>query len=149
MSGAITYLFILLDSAKVTKFHSENPNPYHFGICFDTLDISASWTQRAYWKFCFCYRVNIKSAPQLARACIVPVGQRSGGRVATLLVTTLNIIIFTHLFPQKTYLAKVEGSAQKPRGWHLSRPCWTFWGAILDFAGRAAFQAVRECPWRR
>ena len=37
---------------------------------------------------------------------------------------------------QKTYLAKVDGSAPKPRGRHLSRPRRPFWGplaAILDF----------------
>ena len=38
----------------------------------------------------------------------------------------------------KTYLAKVDGSAQKPRGSPLSRPRRPFWGPLvanLDFAG--------------
>ena len=49
----------------------------------------------------------------------------------------------------KTYLAKVDRSAQKPSGTPFSRPSWPFWGplaAILDFAGGAA---VGECPPRR
>ena len=50
---------------------------------------------------------------------------------------------------QKTYLAKVDGSAQKPESRHLSRPCWPFWGpvaAILDLAGSTVLQAVSEHP---
>jgi len=53
---------------------------------------------------------------------------------------------------QKTYLAKVDGNTQNPRGRHLSRPPLPFWGplaAILDFAGGAALQAVSERPLRR
>ena len=50
---------------------------------------------------------------------------------------------------QKTYLAQVEGSAQKPRGRHISRDRWPFWGplaAILNVTGGAAVQVVSECP---
>ena len=46
---------------------------------------------------------------------------------------------------EKTYISKVDGNTQKPRGRHLSRPPWPFWGPIadiLDFAGGAALQAV-------
>ena len=53
------------------------------------------------------------------------------------------------LIYQKTYLEKVDGSAQKLGGRHLSRPRWPFWGllaAILDFAGGAALQSVSKCP---
>ena len=49
-------------------------------------------------------------------------------------------------------LEKVDGSAQKSRGGHLSRPRRPMWdplAAILDFAGGAALQVVRECPLRR
>ena len=42
---------------------------------------------------------------------------------------------------QKSYLAKVAQKALKPR-----RPFWGPLAAILDFAGGAALQAVRECP---
>ena len=35
---------------------------------------------------------------QLARACGVPVGRHSGGRLATTLVATINVIIFSFLF---------------------------------------------------
>ena len=66
---------------------------------------------------------------QLAWACSVPVGRRLSGRLATTLVATIkiNIIIFHFFcshFPfslsrpflgSKIYLAKVDGSAQKPR----------------------------------
>ena len=31
---------------------------------------------------------------------------------------------------KKKYLGKVDGSAQKPRGWPLFRPCQPFWGPI-------------------
>ena len=80
------------------------------------------------------------------------------------LVATKNICLFPFFFSplsspfliekcsdQKTYLAKVDGSAQKPRVRPLSRPRWPFWGplvAILGFAGGAALQAVSECPLR-
>ena len=53
---------------------------------------------------------------------------------------------------QKTYLEEVDGSAQNPRGKHLSRPGGPFWGrlaAILDFAGSAALQVVSKSPRRR
>ena len=74
----------------------------------------------------------------------------SGGRLATMLVVTENVFIFIHFFrppfflfllrrnlfskrecsDQKTYLAKVEGSAPKPRDTHLSRPHRPFWGPL-------------------
>ena len=50
------------------------------------------------------------------------------------------------MLDQKTYLAKADKSAQKPRGGHSSRPHWPFWGplaAILDFAGG---ERVRLAP---
>ena len=50
---------------------------------------------------------------------------------------------------QKTYFAKVDGNAQKPRGRHLSRPPLPFWGplaAILDFAGIAGGQRAPPSP---
>ena len=62
----------------------------------------------------------------LARACGVPVGRRSGGRLATTLVATKNDIILFSFFSrrllfsqkersdQKPYLEKVDRSAQKP-----------------------------------
>ena len=55
----------------------------------------------------------------------------------------LRRLLFTkkECLDQKTYLAKVDGSAPKPRGRHISRPRPPFWGplaAILDFAGGAA-----------
>ena len=46
---------------------------------------------------------------------------------------------------QKTYFAKVDLSAQKPKDGH----CQPFWGplaAILDFAGDAVLQVVSEFP---
>ena len=52
----------------------------------------------------------------------------------------------------KYYLAKVDGTTQKPQGRNLSRPRPPFWGpraAISDFAGGAALQAVSERPLRR
>ena len=57
----------------------------------------------------------------VAQAAGIPVDQRSGGRLATTLVATKDIFIF---FFQKTYLAKVDGSAQNPRGFsgHLGPP---------------------------
>ena len=56
---------------------------------------------------------------------------------------------------QKTYLAKVGQSAQKPRCTLLSRPRQPFWGplaVILDCevfieAGGKMLQAVRRCRW--
>ena len=74
----------------------------------------------------------------LARVVGVPVGQRSGGPLATPLVVTLNIIFFQFFISpprlfllegvlgSKTYLAKVDGIAQKPRGTLLSIP-FGFW----------------------
>ena len=76
------------------------------------------------------------------------------------LVATINVIIFS-FFPfspsstfliervlgAKTYLAKIDGSVQKPMGRHLSTPYWPFWGplvAILDFAGCAALKEVSK-----
>ena len=50
---------------------------------------------------------------KLARACGVPVGRRSGGRLAMTLVATINVIIFFFLFflffssPSSTFL--IEG----------------------------------------
>ena len=113
----------------------------------------------------------------LARACGVPVGWRSGGRLAmTLVATKNNIILFSFIFSffsylfsflfspvvyfshrrsvwiTKMYLAKVDESALKPRGRPLSRlrqPFWDPLAAILDFAGGAALQVVSECPLRR
>ena len=46
----------------------------------------------------------------LARACGFPVGRCSGGRLATTLVATINVIIFSFLFfssPSSTFL--IEG----------------------------------------
>ena len=45
------------------------------------------------------------------------------------------------------YLAKVDGSAHKPRGKPLFRPCQPFWGppaVILDEAGSGVSQAVQR-----
>ena len=105
-----------------------------------------------------------QSAPSeilLGEACGVPVGRRSGGRLAMMLVATMNIIIFFSpsqpfliqgvLGSKENYFAKVKASAQKPGGTHLSRPRRPFWGplvAILDFAGCVALQVVSECPRR-
>ena len=55
---------------------------------------------------------------------------------------------------QRTYFAKVDGSAQKPRGTPLSRARWPFWGPwwpfwiieVLIEAGGEVLQAVSECP---
>ena len=97
---------------------------------------------------------------RLARVCGVPVCRHSGSRLAMTLVATINdiIVVFSFLF-SVVYFShrgsagiKVDGSAQKPRGRHLSRPCWPFCGslaAIFDFKGLAALQAVSECPLRR
>ena len=77
----------------------------------------------------------------------IPVGQRSGGRLATTLVAPKKdviFILFSHrlLFSQKersdqkNYLEKVDRSAPKPWGIPLSRPQRLFWrplAAILDF----------------
>ena len=74
---------------------------------------------------------NTYTATELARAVGIPVGQRPGGGLATTLVATINNILF---FPPsstflkdgvlglKTYLAKVDRSAQNPTGTPLSRP---------------------------
>ena len=51
-----------------------------------------------------------------------------------------------------SYFAKVDRSAQKCRGRHLSSPRQPFLGplaVILDFVGGAALQAVRKCPQHR
>ena len=78
---------------------------------------------------------NIK----LARACGVPVGRRSGGRLATTLVATISIVIFFQAVSnQKTYFVKVD-----------HRPFWGPLGAIFYLAGCAGLQAVSKCPWRR
>ena len=84
-----------------------------------------------------------------------------------MLVVTENVFILIHFFrppfflfllrrnlfskrecsDQKTYLAKVEGSAQKP----FQTPS-TILGplaAIVGFAGGVALQAVSKCPQRR
>ena len=91
------------------------------------------------------------------------------GRLATKLVATKNVFIFFFLFSrffflhrhlfsqkecldQKTYFAKVDRSAQKPRVRPLSRPRQPFRGplmAILGFTGDAALQVVSEWPRRR
>ena len=51
----------------------------------------------------------------------------------------------------KNYLAKVDNSAWKHIGKHLSRPRWPFWGslaAILDFVGGAGiFFGNCGCVW--
>ena len=106
---------------------------------------------------------------QLARSCGVPAFRRSTAGndvVATIFIRIFfpPLVFFPFFFlrrdlfsqkecsDQKTYLAKVDGNAQKPRGRHLSRPPLPFWGplaAILDFAGGAALQAVSERPLRR
>ena len=81
-------------------------------------------------------------------------------RLATMLVATLNTILF--FSPLSTFL--IEGvlrsknlfsesclKSQKHRDKFLSRPRQPFWGplaAILDFEGVAALQAVSECPRR-
>ena len=81
---------------------------------------------------------------KLARACGVPVGRRSGGRLAMTLVATINILIFHFIPPffrspslpfliervlgSKNLFSKSWGSAQKPKGRHLSRPRQPFWG---------------------
>ena len=68
-----------------------------------------------------------------------------GSRLATLLVGSISII-FSLLrfsvtpFPQKTYLAKVVRSAQKPKGTHLSRPCRPF--LILQSVWRCSQRGV-------
>ena len=52
-------------------------------------------------------------------------------------------IVYKECSEQKTYLPKVDGSAQKPRGRHLTRPCRPFWSplaAILYFACGAVLQ---------
>ena len=49
----------------------------------------------------------------LARACGVPVGRRSGGRLAMTLVATNNVIIFSTFFNQKTF-AGVAGGERVP-----------------------------------
>ena len=98
----------------------------------------------------------------LARAIGIPVGPTGTTLVATIFIIRFSpppFFSFHHdLFSkrecleQKTYLAKVDRNAQKPRGRHLSRPPLPFWGllaAILDFAGGAALQAVSERPLRR
>ena len=57
-------------------------------------------------------------------------------------------VLIEGVLGSKTYLAKVDGSTQKPRGKHLSRPCHPILGplaAILDFAGGAVLQALRRC----
>ena len=91
---------------------------------------------------------------KLARACGVPVGRRSDGRLATTLVATINVIIFfpfflcRDLFSQKecsdwkTCFAKIVWSAQNPSGktfpgtvGHFGAPWRPFWN----------FQAVRHC----
>ena len=64
------------------------------------------------------------------------------------------VVYFSHrsAWVKKLFFAKLDGSAQKPRGKHISRPRQPFWGplvSILDFAGGAALQAVSECPLRR
>ena len=99
----------------------------------------------------------------LSWAVGVPVALRSGGRLATTLVAAINNIILLPFFSyvasstfliegvlgSKTYFAKVDGSAHKPKGWHLLRPLGPFrapLAAILDFAGGAVFQAVSQCP---
>ena len=40
---------------------------------------------------------------------------------------------------------KVDGSAQKPRGGHFSRPCWSFWGPLGHF-GIASGEQVPPVP---
>ena len=72
----------------------------------------------------------------------VAVGWCSGGRLAMTIVATKSVIISfffsrsDHFLKkdQKTYLVKIDGSARKSIGRHLS--------AILDFAGGVALQAL-------
>ena len=86
-----------------------------------------------------------------------------GGQLTMTLVATKNDILFSFFSlsstflikwasDQTTYIAKLDWSAQKPKGRHHSRPHRSFWGplaATLDFAGSAALQAVSECPLHR
>ena len=44
------------------------------------------------------YVIRFKQLIKLARACGVPVGRRSGGRLAMTLVATINVIIFFFSF---------------------------------------------------
>ena len=78
----------------------------------------------------------------LAQAVSVPVGWPSGGRLATRLVATINIIVFSPFyssvgtFSQRRNAQIKTHVIQKPRGRHLSRPRQPFWGplaAILEF----------------
>ena len=68
----------------------------------------------------------------------VPVGRRSGGQLATTLVATKNMFIFffSRFFSSVVTFShrksarikrKVDGSAQKLRGGHFSRPPRPFW----------------------
>ena len=112
-------------------------------------------TTMSFWDF---------SLVLLTQAVGVPVGQRLGGRLATTLVATkkrlyflffllffipffFSVITFSHRRSAriKTYLAKVDGSAQNPWVRPLSRFHRPFWGsleAILDFGRLAGGEQV-------
>ena len=52
---------------------------------------------------------------------------------------------------KKTYFARVDRSAQKPRNRHLFKTCCSLWSplvAVFAFAGGEALLAVCKCPWR-
>ena len=98
----------------------------------------------------------------LARACSIPVGRLSGGRLATTLVATKNDIVFSFfffsfLFPSSTFLPFPDPVGHFGAPW---RPFWIFevlvegmigdltyfrtQSAILDKAGGEVIPAVRR-----
>ena len=90
------------------SFYTSSIN-LHLGLwsgCLSYEMLTPSWQmgKRAYHNKSFLH--------QLARAVNVPVGRRSGGRLAMILVATINDIIFSFLFffflfPSSTFL--IEG----------------------------------------
>ena len=55
-------------------------------------------TKQPSFHFVMIFICFVKTNVILARACGVPVGRRSGGRLATRLVATINVIIFFFSF---------------------------------------------------
>ena len=90
----------------------------------------------------------LKTFSKLARVCGVPVGQRLGGRLATTLVATINVIIFSLFFSVVYFSHRRSARIKKlrmpknlrvetypePVG-YFGAPWWPYW--IL--------QAVRRC----